>query len=274
MAGRVGHRWRMSGFICALPMYDWREERAQVDARWARLRERFRAAGIDAPGDLVRRNGDMPAVPGGIRDARGAVVAPDPATLPPDDLDYPTLWRHPGLLFGQTCWGPLEATDLAAHVEVVGQPDYSDVEGGAGEFYSSALVMRREDGEAVSFDPVRASATLPLDLMRGTRLAFNEPHSMSGFMALARDLEGIGESLSIFADKVRTGGHRASIVAVAGGRADIAAIDCRSWHLARRHEPAAARLRVVGWTAPRKGLPYIRSARLPAEIRLLYPRLA
>lgn len=259
--------------IAALPMYDWPEVRAGVDLQWARLRERFLSAGIDAPRDLVRRNADMPAMPGGIRDAQGVLIAPDPATLPPDELDYPTLWRHPGLLFGQTCWGPLEATGLAAHVDIVGQPDYSDVEGGAGQFYSSALVMRREDGVAAPFEPARASAALPLGLMRGARLAFNEPHSMSGFVALSRDLEAMGESLSIFGESVQTGGHRASIVAVAGGKADIAAIDCRSWHLARLHEPSAARLHAVGWTIPRKGLPYIRSARLPADIRRLYPAL-
>ena len=255
----------MSDFIAALPMYDWPEERAAVDAQWARLRDRFLAAGIEAPRDLVRRNGDMQAVPGGIRDAQGALIAPDPATLPPDDLDLATLWRHPRLLLSQTCWGPMETTGLAPHVEVVGQQDYSDVEGGSGDCYSSALVMR--DGDSSSERP----AGLPLHLMRGARLAFNDPHSLSGLLGLSRDLEAAGEGLSIFAGTVQTGGHRASVAAIAEGRADIAAIDCRSWQLALRHEPAARALRVVGWTTLTRGLPFIRSALLPRALCERWP---
>ena len=132
----------MSGFFAALPMYDWPENRPEVDAEWALLRARLLGAGIDAPERLVRRNAEMPAVPGGIRDASGVVIAPDPATLPPDELDFFTLWRHPKLLFAQTCWGPMEL-GLAKHVRVVGQPDYSAFEGGDGELYSSAIVMPR-----------------------------------------------------------------------------------------------------------------------------------
>ena len=101
-------------------------------------------AGIDAPEKLVRRNADLPAVPGGIRDGEGRVIAPDPATLPSDELDFPTLWKHPALLFAQTCWGPMEE-GLAQHVSVVGQPSYDGIEGGQGELYSSAILMRRGD---------------------------------------------------------------------------------------------------------------------------------
>src|SRR5690606_38327160 len=86
-------------------------------------------------------NADLPPVPGGIRDAEGRLIAPDPATLPPDDFDLPVLWRHPALLLAQTCWGPMEA-GLEPYVQVVGQPDYSAYEGGEGSFYSSAIVMR------------------------------------------------------------------------------------------------------------------------------------
>jgi ABC-type phosphate/phosphonate transport system substrate-binding protein len=56
---------------------------------------------------------------------------------------------------------------------------------------------------------------------------------------------------------VETGGHRASIKAVAAGQADLAAIDAVTWELALRHEPAAASLRVIDTTKPTPGLPYI-----------------
>ena len=76
----------------------------------------FSSAGIDAPEKLVRRNADLPPVPGGIRNGEGRVIAPDPATLPPDELDFPTLWKHPELLLAQTCWGPMEeGLDEACH---------------------------------------------------------------------------------------------------------------------------------------------------------------
>ncbi|TWH01142.1 ABC-type phosphate/phosphonate transport system substrate-binding protein [Mesorhizobium sp. J18] len=267
----------MSDFIAALPMYDWPEVQSETDAHWAVLREELLRQGIDAPERLVRRNADMPAVPGGIRDAAGAVIASDPATLPPDELDLHTLWRHPRLLFAQTCWGPMEM-GLSAHVRVVGQPDYSEFQGGEGEFYSSAVLMRWADfaetqlseGGTSRHDapdgakPDKAGASsLPLDLLRGARLAFNSGDSMSGVIALKRDLEAMGGGLHIFRERIETGGHRASIIAVADGRADVCAIDCRTWDLARRFEPKVAELRVVGWTARRKGLPYIAGLKAP-----------
>ena len=134
----------MSNFIAALPMYDWPETRAETDAEWARIRDSLRAQGVDAPESVVRRNADLPPVPGGIRDVQGRVIAPDPATLPPDEFDVHTLWVHPQLLLAQTCWGPMEL-GLAEHVRFIGQPSYDAFEGGQGEFYSSAIVMRRSD---------------------------------------------------------------------------------------------------------------------------------
>jgi ABC-type phosphate/phosphonate transport system substrate-binding protein len=257
----------MSDYIAALPMYDWPERRAEVDAEWAAIRSELLAAGIEAPAALVRRNADMPAAPGGIRDRHGEIIAPDPATLPPEELDFHTLWLHPKLLFGQTCWGPMEL-GLAEHVQLVGQPDYSGVEGGQGEYYSSAIVMRA-DAELARPDapaPGDGAASLPLDLIRAKRFAFNSRDSMSGVIALTRDLEAAGESLDVFSQQIESGGHRNSIVAVAEGRADVAAIDCQSWALARRFEPAARAVAVVGWTARRKGLPYIASHDLPGKM--------
>ena len=251
-------------WVASLPMYDWPERRAEVDAQWAQIRDALRASGIDAPERLARRNADLPPVPGGIRSRDGDVIAPDPATLPPEELDLPTLWRHPKLLLAQTCWGPMQTTGLAGHVRVVGQPGYSDCEGGQGEFYSSVIVMRGEGRTAV---PADGGALLPLDLLREKRLAYNGEDSMSGLLALSRDLKAAGKDLGIFASRARTGSHRASAEAVAAGEADVAALDCRSWAGFARFEPAAAaKLSVVGWTAKSKGLPYICARALPEEI--------
>ena len=249
----------MSEFVAALPMYDWSEVRAGTDALWARIRDALRGQGIDAPERLARRNADMPPVPGGIRDASGRVIAPDPATLPPDELDLHVLWRHPKLLFAQACWGPMEL-GLAPYVRVVGQPDYSAYEGGQGELYSSAILMRRGSVEPA----IEGSPAIPLDRLRGMRFAYNGPDSMSGIIALSRDLAALGESLEIFAERMETGSHRASAVAVAEGEADVCTVDCRSWDLIRRFEPLAAAVEAVGWTARRQGLPFISSLSAPS----------
>lgn len=260
----LARRERLGAFVAALPMYDWAEERATTDAVWADIRDRLRADGIDAPQGLVRRNADLPAVPGGIRDADGSPMAPDPAMLPPEDLDFPTLFRHPLLLLCQTCWGPLEL-GLAPHVQVVGQPSYDGIEGGKGIFYSSAVLMRKDEGETSARD-LSDGPLLPLPLLAGKRFAFNGGDSMSGLIAITRDLDAAGEGLGIFSERIETGAHRASIRAVAEGGADVCAIDCRSWQLAMQHEPQAPLLHAVGWTALRKGLPMITSRHTPPDI--------
>lgn len=247
-------------WIAALPMYDWPELRDETDATWARTRARFVERGIDAPPELVRRNGDMPRVPGGIRGDDGEIIASDPATLDPNALDLDVLWRHPALLIAGTCWGPMEL-GLHHHVQVIGQSNYDGIAGGEGEFYSSAIVARKENGDDTAA-PSNGQALLPLSLFRDRTLAFNEHRSMSGHLALKRDLEIIGASLGLFSALIETGAHRASVIAVADGKADFAAIDCKSWMLAERYEPAAKDLHVVGWTARRKGLPYIRAKRI------------
>lgn len=239
-------------------MYDWPELRGETDALWARMRRRFLDHGIDAPENLVRRNADLPPVPGGIRSSDGTVIAADPATLDPDGFDLSVLWRHPDLLISNTCWGPMEL-GLEPHVQVIGQSDYDGIEGGAGALYCSAIIARKGEGIEVPIPSPTGEAQLPLEFFAGKAVAFNERKSMSGYLGLKRDLQAVGETLDLFVHCVETGAHRASVAAVAEGRADTAAIDCQSWLLAKRYEPAAQKLHVIGWTAQRKGLPFIRA---------------
>jgi ABC-type phosphate/phosphonate transport system substrate-binding protein len=222
--------------VAALPMYDWPERHAEVDAEWAAIRDALRAAGVDAPRELTR------------------------------GLDERDVWRRPDLLMSQTCWGPMEL-GLAEHVQIVGQPSYDGIEGGEGEHYSSAIVMRALSPTGTARRKREGKgASLPLELLRDARLAYNSTESMSGLIGLTRDLEALGEGLDIFADKIETGGHRNSIKAIAEGRADVAAIDCRSWHLAQLYEPAAREVQIVGWTALRKGLPFITAKTTPEPV--------
>jgi len=243
--------------IAALPMYDWPEIRDETDARWNVMREGLRKNHIEVPERLVRRNDEMPPVPGGIRDENGNLIAPDPATLPPDDLDLAVLWRHPSLFMAETCWGPMEL-GLQQHVSVIGQSNYEGILGGSGEYYRSAIIARKIGRKQVA-PSVDGSAMLPMSELFGGRLAYNETRSLSGYLSLRSDLQAAGETLSIFSESIETGAHRASIKAVAEGDADFAAIDCKSLMLAQRFDQEAREVEVIGWTAWRKGIPYIRA---------------
>jgi ABC-type phosphate/phosphonate transport system substrate-binding protein len=151
-------------------------------------------------------------------------------------------WRDPGLVLSQTCGWPY-AAQLAGVVRLVATPVYA-VEGCEGPLYSSAIVVRHD-------------APIGLAVFRRRRFAFNSRDSLSGYVAFVCHMAeaGLGEGE---VEWVETGSHRASVRAVAEGRADVAAIDAVAWALAQEHEAAAARrLRVLGWTARRPGLPLI-----------------
>ncbi|MBN8952660.1 ABC-type phosphate/phosphonate transport system substrate-binding protein [Rhizobium sp. WW_1] len=257
--------------IAALPMYDWPEVRHETDARWRVMREQLSKNGMEAPERLVRRNDEMPPVPGGIRDKDGTVIAPDPATLPPGELDLAVLWRHPTLLLAETCWGPM-GLGLSQHVSVIGQSSYDAVLGGSGVYYRSAIIARRREGGQIA-PSVDGSAMLPISRLAGQRFAYNERQSLSGYLSLRDDLQAASETLAIFSEHIETNAHRASIKAVAEGVADIAAIDCRSLMLAQRFDREAQEVEIIGWTASRKGIPYVRAASLPAGTRLAYQGL-
>jgi len=205
-------------------MYDWPERRAETDVRWASLRDALRAEGFDAPEDLTR--GDDPAA----------------------------LWLSPDLMIGETCSQPL-ATFLNGRVRYVATPVHHAPGCGLGT-YRSAVIRRKPGADMPA--PESGEAQLPSDILSG-RFAANEPGSMSGYVTLAYDCEDLGLAMPAHDDILWSGAHRESIRAVADGRADFAAIDCYSWHLARRFEPAADEVHVAGWASSRPGLPLVTS---------------
>jgi len=206
--------------LAVLPMYDWPEVRKATDRLWDCLRQALAAAGFAPPPTLDR------------------TIAPIAA------------WRSPRLLLGQTCGLPFRQF-LEGRVTLLGAPDYG-VEGCPPGCYRSVLVARADDARA------------GLAAFAGARLALNGEGSQSGLGALVAALASRPVTRTagpgFFGEALVTGAHRRSIVAVADGRADLAAIDAVSWRLALAHEPAAARLRVVGLTPPTPGLPYIAAA--------------
>jgi hypothetical protein len=150
------------------------------------------------------------------------------------------VWEDPTLVLSQTCGMPYR-TRLRDKVQLVLTPDYG-LDGCPPGYYRSALVVRAQDPRRHLHD--FADATL----------AYNMRHSQSGFAALYAHAERLG---FWFTRRTESGGHACSARMVAQGAADIAAIDAQTWRLLQRYEPWAAQLRVLDYTAPTPGLPYI-----------------
>lgn len=180
-----------------------------------------------------------------------AAIGSGPPHLTRGFDDYLTHWLHPDLLLSQTCGMPYR-TALHGKVSLIGTPDYGLPDCPAG-FYHSVLVVNAQDDRSQLSD------------FMDDILAYNEQGSQSGWAA---PLSYAAERGLRWSRVLATGGHRASIHAVATGRAALAAIDAVTWELALRHDPAAGRLRVLARTTPTPGLPYI-SARgtPPAPLR-------
>ena len=175
---------------------------------------------------------------------RGVLKVGGIAALDPLDrsASNDTTWRDPDLILSQTCGWPL-VTRYRDALHVIARPVYA-VEGCGSGTYRSAIVARR---------------TAPLaELVRGT-VAVNGFDSLSGYRTLAAHLAGNGIGRNGIGSFLETGSHRASVRAVAEGRADVATIDCVSWCLALDHEPAARDLTVIGWTEELPALPFVTS---------------
>jgi ABC-type phosphate/phosphonate transport system substrate-binding protein len=219
----LNSRGGIDGLIAALPMYCWPENEAEVDAQWAELRLRILRDVPEAP-ERLTKSGDLH-----------------------------DLWLSPRLLIAQTCSYPL-ATALAGRVRYLATPSYDAAGCQTPGHYRSAIIMRGTGPDTPV--PVQGALALPA-LDADATFAFNTADSMSGLHGLKADLAAAGRSLP--ARTLMTGGHRQSIVAVSQGRADFAAIDCVSWQMAKRFEPAAQMVTAIGWTSQRPGLPLITS---------------
>ena len=175
----------------------------------------------------------------------------------PDALDHGApihaTWGRPDLVLGQICVLPFRA-EFVGRVTLIGAGDYGLPDAGPGQYYS-VFVVRAADPRAVPGDFATA------------RLAVNEAGSQSGWASAFEFAQAHGFR---FTRAILTGGHRASTLAVAEGRADIAAVDAVTWALIERHDAHAhARdLRIIGRSAALPGLSFITAgSRDPAPYR-------
>jgi len=179
-------------------------------------------------------------------------VADVPARLTRDRTAH-AMWRAPDLLLSQTCGYPL-THEFAGRLRVVATPCY-DCAGCAGPDYRSLIVVRAEDVARTLAD------------LRGRVAAANAADSQSGYSALRAEVAPLAKSGRFFSTVTMSGGHAASLALVAGGQADVCAVDCVTHALLTRHRPAAvAGLRVLGRTVAAPGLPYVTRANAGDEL--------
>lgn len=164
------------------------------------------------------------------------------------DLSPQDGWAHPDLILGQICNLPYRAR-FKGHVKRLGAGDYGLPDLPAG-YYRSVFIVRTQD------------ARLGLAPALLGRFACNEALSQSGWGAPQAYVQSKGLA---FREVVRTGSHLDSLRAVASGRADCAAIDAVTWRMFADWEPDAARVEVVGQTAPSPGMTFITGANQDAD---------
>jgi phosphonate transport system substrate-binding protein len=124
---------------------------------------------------------------------------------------------------------------------------------------------RRYGGRPVYFSDVIVRADRPwraLEELRGSRWAYNEPYSHSGFMVALFGLVGLGADAGFIGEAIEAGFHDDAIVMVRDGRADWAAIDSQVLELALRRDGRLRReLRVIATLGPSTIQPVVASAR-------------
>jgi ABC-type phosphate/phosphonate transport system substrate-binding protein len=166
------------------------------------------------------------------------------------DLD--AQWRNPRLVFGQTCGYPF-VTRLKHAVALIATPSYAFP--GCQDASHRSFLIRRAG------DPRRALAEF-----RGATAGLNAHDSNTGMNLFRATLAPFAGGAPFFRAIVVTGSHEGSLAAVAGGSADLAAIDCVSYALLERGRPdLIERVAVVAESPLSLGLPFIAAAGLGAQ---------
>lgn len=165
------------------------------------------------------------------------IEAPQKLGSPNSLLDH---WRMPNLLISQTCGLPLSRY-LLKYVHIIGTPDPCHDDCPPGNYYS-VWIARKND--------VRQR----LETFEGTRFAFNDKNSRSGWEMPLIQCKLIGIKFGQF---IETHNHRQSALAVYNGHADIAAIDAHSWRLMQMFDDFAMGLHVLDRTFSSLALPMI-----------------
>ena len=168
-----------------------------------------------------------------------------------ESLEPDCRWDHsaetlenPSLFFGYTCGYPL-THQLKNKVLPFCVPEF-DIEGCSGTRYSSQFIVPMD------------SAITSLEQCRGLRAGINSADSNSGMNVLRHAVASLAEGKPFFKVTTVTGGHLASMQAVARQEIDLAAIDAVSYQLAIDAYPELAeRTRRIGLSTSTGSLPLV-----------------
>jgi ABC-type phosphate/phosphonate transport system substrate-binding protein len=156
------------------------------------------------------------------------------------ETDYVDGWGRDDLLLGQMCNLPYRA-QFRDQVSRIGCADYGLPDTPAG-YYHSVFVVRKDEA---------ARGLAPATL---GRFAYSDALSQSGWGAPLAMVAAKGLK---FHTTLRTGSHIDSMLAVAAGRADLAAIDGVTWRMLQAWEPRAAEVCVIDRTAASPGMTFV-----------------
>jgi phosphonate transport system substrate-binding protein len=126
------------------------------------------------------------------------------------------------------------------------------------------LAGRRYEGRPVYFSEVVVHADAPIrsfDGLAGSRWAYNEPFSHSGFGVVLHHLARRGDGPEFIGEWIEAGYHDDALHMILDGRADWAAIDSQVLDLWRRWQPALRRgLRTLEVLGPSTIQPVVASS--------------
>lgn len=140
------------------------------------------------------------------------------------------------------------------------------------ELLVAPVVMgKRYAGKPLYYSDVivhRNSLYTSFDELQGSRWAFNEEASHSGYNVVSYSLLLRGKAFDFFGSTLKTGSHFASVQAVLNGKADTAAIDSHVLDVWFQQKPALAQqLRVVEMLGPSTIPPIVVSTRVDVQTR-------
>jgi ABC-type phosphate/phosphonate transport system substrate-binding protein len=184
------------------------------------------AAAHDALWSLIRD---------GLRDH--GIDAPDGLDRLTDHMDG---WARPDLTLGQICNLPFRAR-FRGRVTPIATADYALSDTPAGYFHAVFIVRSDDLAQSVAD-------------CAGYRYALNDGLSQSGWGAPSAWAAAQGLRLN---PVLLTGAHALSLLAVASGRADLAAIDAVTFRNLLRWDPAARAVRVIGRTGVSPAMTFI-----------------
>ena len=163
------------------------------------------------------------------------------------------LWSDPDLLLSQCCGYDL-VHRYAGKLRPIATPRYS-APGCRDCDYSSLVVVSRGDG-------ARGIADL-----QDRICVINGPESHSGMNALRALVAPLSRQGRFFSEIKVSGAHANSLAMIAGGAADVAAIDCVTYRLLARYRPEAlAGLLPICRTDSAPGIPFVTRTDIPEHL--------